>query len=162
MISFREMSFLGMVGIEEQDGAVIRLEFHCDPGSFSLSVPENPILKRAFDELQEYLDGTRRSFTLPLAPRGTDFMRKVWTRLREIPYGETASYKEIAQSIGVPGGMRAVGLANNRNPIAVFIPCHRVIGADGSLVGYAGGLELKRQLLELERNHMPGRTASSY
>jgi len=101
-------------------------------------------------QLVEYFAGERRDFVLPLAPRGTDFERGVWRALAAIPYGETRSYAEVAVAIGRPAACRAVGRANGRNPIAVVIPCHRVIGSDGSLTGYGGGLELKRLLLDLE------------
>ena len=106
-------------------------------------------------QLQEYFEGTRRSFDLRLAPEGTAFQRRVWEELRRIPYGETISYRELAGRIGQPTAMRAVGLANGRNPIAVVVPCHRVIGADGSLTGYGGGLDRKRYLLGLERGQTP-------
>jgi methylated-DNA-[protein]-cysteine S-methyltransferase len=109
---------------------------------------------RAFAEaerqLRAYFDGRLTQFDLPLAPRGTQFQLRVWEALRAIPYGETASYRELAEAIGRPGASRAVGAANGRNPIAVIVPCHRVIGADGTLTGYAGGLDRKRILLELE------------
>ena len=98
----------------------------------------------------EYLAGARRDFDLPLAPQGTPFQQRVWAVLREIPYGQTRSYRELALAAGSPRGYRAVGMANHRNPIPILIPCHRAVGADGSLTGYAGGLELKRKLLELE------------
>ena len=101
-------------------------------------------------QLREYFDGRRTAFDLPLAPTGTPFQMRVWRALRAIPYGETISYGELARRIGTPSASRAVGLANGRNPIAVIVPCHRVIGADGSLTGYGGGLERKRILLELE------------
>jgi methylated-DNA-[protein]-cysteine S-methyltransferase len=104
----------------------------------------------AIEQLDEYFTGERREFDLDLDPRGTAFDRAVWAQLREIPYGETTSYGEIARAIGRPDRARAVGAANGRNPLPIVIPCHRVIGADGSLVGYGGGLELKRRLLELE------------
>ena len=109
------------------------------------------MLKEAARQLNAYLARELKEFSLPLAPAGTPFMQKVWAELRKIPYGQTASYKEIAQRIGHPQAQRAVGLANNKNPIAIFIPCHRVIGADGSLVGFGGGLELKRRLLDIEK-----------
>ncbi|MDR2727361.1 MAG: methylated-DNA--[protein]-cysteine S-methyltransferase, partial [Deltaproteobacteria bacterium] len=99
--------------------------------------------------------GSRTSFDLPLHAEGTPFMRRVWEELCGIPYGETRSYKEIAVAIGRPGAMRAVGMANSRNPIALIIPCHRVIGADGSLTGFASGVDLKRRLLELEAGGAP-------
>jgi methylated-DNA-[protein]-cysteine S-methyltransferase len=102
-------------------------------------------------QLEEYFAGRRETFDVPLQMHGTPFERRVWSALREIPYGETISYGELASRIGQPTGARAVGLANGRNPIAVVVPCHRVIGADGSLTGYGGGLERKRILLELER-----------
>ena len=106
-------------------------------------------------QLEEYFAGDRRAFDLPLAPAGNPFELRVWAALVQIPYGETASYGEIAQRIGAPGAARAVGLANGRNPIAVIIPCHRVIGANGSLTGYGGGLERKRLLLDLESGVLP-------
>lgn len=101
-------------------------------------------------QLHEYFTGTRHAFELALAPSGSPFELRVWAALTEIPYGETASYGEIARRLQAPGAARAVGLANGRNPIAVVIPCHRVIGASGSLTGYGGGLERKRLLLDLE------------
>jgi methylated-DNA-[protein]-cysteine S-methyltransferase len=106
-------------------------------------------------QLGEYFDGRRRAFELPLALDGNRFELRVWRTLLEIPYGRTASYGEIADRIGDPGAARAVGLANSRNPIAVIVPCHRVIGADGSLTGYGGGLERKRLLLDLEAGVLP-------
>jgi methylated-DNA-[protein]-cysteine S-methyltransferase len=110
-----------------------------------------PLLRRAARELSEYFQGLRREFDLPLAPAGTPFQQKVWAALRDIPFGETRSYRQIAAAVGNPAACRAVGMANSRNPIAVIIPCHRVIGADGSLTGYAGGLDKKRHLLALEQ-----------
>ena len=102
-------------------------------------------------QLNEYFAGERTCFTIPLAPVGTPFQRQVWQALCKIPYGETYTYGQLAATIGNPHACRAVGMANHRNPIAIMIPCHRVIGADGTLTGYAGGLEMKRFLLELEQ-----------
>ena len=110
-----------------------------------------PLLRKAAEEIGDYFAGSRRKFTLPLAPEGTPFQQKVWEALRTIPYGETRTYKQIAIQIGHNQSFRAVGMASNRNPIAIVIPCHRVIGYDGKLTGYAGGLDIKEQLLELER-----------
>ena len=110
-----------------------------------------PLLRRAAEEIGDYFAGSRRRFTLPLAPEGTPFQQKVWEALRSIPYGETRTYKQIAIQIGHNQSFRAVGMANNRNPIVVVVPCHRVIGYDGKLTGYAGGLDVKERLLELER-----------
>lgn len=111
----------------------------------------------AVEQLQQYFAGERTTFDLPLAIDGGAFQRRVWRALLDIPYGETASYGEIAARIGAPGAARAVGLANGRNPIAVIVPCHRVIGADGTLTGYGGGLERKRLLLDLEADTAAGR-----
>lgn len=104
----------------------------------------------AADQLDAYFAGELTRFDLPLAPCGSDFQQRVWAALQEIPYGGTESYGELAERIGSPGGARAVGLANGKNPIGIIIPCHRVVGADGSLTGYGGGLERKKQLLDLE------------
>jgi methylated-DNA-[protein]-cysteine S-methyltransferase len=111
---------------------------------------ETPLIKKAARQFGEYFKGKRKSFKLPLTMQGTDFQMKVWNTLKKIPYGKTISYGELAAMIGNPKASRAVGMANHNNPIAIIVPCHRVIGHDGSLTGYGGGLELKRQLLELE------------
>jgi methylated-DNA-[protein]-cysteine S-methyltransferase len=111
---------------------------------------EHEVLRDARVQLELYFAGERRAFDLPLAPRGTAFQREVWNALRDIPYGETISYAQLALRIGKPSAMRAVGAANGRNPLPIVVPCHRVIGADGSLTGFGGGLPTKRFLLELE------------
>jgi methylated-DNA-[protein]-cysteine S-methyltransferase len=105
----------------------------------------------AIEQLQEYFEGRRTQFDLPLDVQGTPFQMAVWDELRKIPYGSTCSYIDIARSLGKPGAARAVGMANHENPVAVVIPCHRVVGSDGSLTGYAGGLHLKQQLLGIEK-----------
>jgi methylated-DNA-[protein]-cysteine S-methyltransferase len=110
------------------------------------------ITNRASTQIQEYLAGKRKTFDLPLHPLGTQFQRNVWDKLQTIPYGQTRSYKEVAQMLGNPKAMRAVGMANNKNPLPIVIPCHRVIGANGDLVGYAFGLKIKKFLLDLEKN----------
>ena len=106
--------------------------------------------KQVIHELDEYFRGERIEFTVPIAPTGSEFQMRVWEQLLRIPYGETRSYGEIARGLGDPGLAREVGWANARNPIAIIVPCHRVIGSDGSLTGYAGGLDRKRHLLDLE------------
>jgi methylated-DNA-[protein]-cysteine S-methyltransferase len=108
----------------------------------------------AVEQLEAYFAGERREFDVELDPVGTDFQRRVWDALLTIPYGETRSYGYIAEQIGAPGASRAVGLANGRNPIGIIVPCHRVIGANGSLTGYGGGLERKQLLLDLERGRL--------
>lgn len=111
---------------------------------------ESPLLRAARTQLLEYLSGARRSFDLPLDPAGTDFQRSVWEALRAIPYGQTRTYGKIAAAVGRPRAVRAVGQANHVNPLPIFIPCHRVVGKNGALTGYAGGLDLKGALLALE------------
>lgn len=106
-----------------------------------------------YKEIMEYLNGKRKSFDIKYEINGTEFQKKVWKELTKIPYGETRSYKEIAVAVGNPKASRAVGMANNKNPIAIIVPCHRVIGSDGKLVGYAGGLDMKRALLTLEKKY---------
>ena len=107
-------------------------------------------------QLRQYFAGDRRQFDCPMAPQGTPFQERVWQELRKIPYGETASYGAIAQRIGNPKACRAVGMANSKNPIPIIIPCHRIIGKDGSLTGFGGGLAVKKQLLDLERQSPTG------
>ena len=130
-----------------QEGEVLtRLDFNTP----SQAEETTPLLLEARRQLQEYFAGERKAFALPLAPAGTAFQKKVWAALREIPWGETRSYGDIARAIGKPTASRAVGMANGRNPLPIFIPCHRVIGTNGSITGYSGGLEKKRFLLRLE------------
>ncbi len=111
---------------------------------------DNEVLQATEAQLGEYFAGTRRSFDLPLAPRGTDFQLTVWRELAHIPFGATISYAQLAQRVGNTQAMRAVGAANGRNPLPIVLPCHRVIGADGALVGFGGGLPVKEFLLQLE------------
>ena len=110
-------------------------------------------IREAALQLSQYFDGRRKKFDLKLSYHGTEFQQKVWKELTKIPYGTTCTYKDIAEKVGIPKGCRAVGMANDKNPIGIVVPCHRVIGMNGSLTGYAGGLEMKEYLLELERRH---------
>jgi methylated-DNA-[protein]-cysteine S-methyltransferase len=114
----------------------------------------NPILEDAVRQLRAYFAGSLRTFTLPLDPLGTEFQKRVWRELVSIPFGEIRSYTQIAQAIGAPRAVRAVGAANGANPLPIVVPCHRVIGASGKLVGYGGGLPLKKRLLDLEGCNM--------
>lgn len=111
---------------------------------------DNAVLRKAHEQLDEYFAGKRHAFDLPLSPAGTEFQLKVWTTLASIPYGETISYAQLATRIGKPSAMRAVGAANGRNPLPIVLPCHRVIGADGALTGFGGGLPTKQFLLKME------------
>ena len=127
-----------------------------EPGVVGDNGESVPVLVEARRQLTEYFAGERYAFDLPLAAQGTDFQKRVWAQLVQIPFGETASYGDIARRLGMPpGGSRAVGLANGSNPIAIVVPCHRVIGANGTLTGYAGGLERKQFLLGLESSRAP-------
>ena len=148
-------TILGPVIISEQDGAITELFFAKstqDSGSNRIT----PLLKEAEKQLLEYLSGIRKTFDLKLAAQGTEFQKEVWKTLNRIPYGETCSYKQVAKMIGRPEASRAIGMANSKNPILILTPCHRILGSDGKLVGYAGGLEIKKRLLELEKNHVRG------
>lgn len=142
---------VGPLTLTAEDGTLTGLTFGSPPAELGgQRRDDEPILAAARRELAEYFAGQRRDFSLPLAPRGTAFQLRVWEALRAIPYGSTVSYGELARRIGEPRASRAVGLANGRNPIAVVVPCHRVVGADGSLTGFGGGLAAKRTLLDLE------------
>jgi methylated-DNA-[protein]-cysteine S-methyltransferase len=144
-------SEVGKIGIAEKDGRITNVYITNDELPKDIELCETAILKEAAKQLKSYFAGELKEFSLPLEPTGTAFMKQVWAALCEIPCGRTASYREIAEKVGNPKAARAVGLANNRNPIPIFIPCHRVIGADGSLIGYRGGLEMKKKLLDLEK-----------
>jgi methylated-DNA-[protein]-cysteine S-methyltransferase len=163
---------IGRIGIAEEDNQITNVFFNTDiclnqntkseectelkeytVFLKNCYINETDILREASSQLFEYLLGKRQVFRLPLSPIGTTFMNKVWSELCDIPYGKTKSYKEIAEAVGNIKACRAVGLANNRNPIPIFIPCHRVIGANGKLIGYRGGLEAKLHLLELEKQY---------
>ena len=147
---WRETVF-GRMGIEEQDGFLTRIWLP-GRGEGEAQAPEPPVVREAFRQLEGYFAGTLTTFDLPLKPKGTPFMLRVWDALCQVPYGATASYKDIAVAVDSPRACRAVGLANNRNPLPIVIPCHRIVGSNGSLVGYAGGLGMKERLLELERS----------
>ncbi len=144
---------LGRLAIAETDGSITHVFFEGERPSMDAEEMETPILKEAARQLRQYLSGTVSEFSLPLAPEGTDYMRRVWAELQKIPYAKTASYAEIAAAVGNPKAARAVGMANNRNPIPIFIPCHRVVGRNGNLIGYRGGLAVKEKLLNLEKQH---------
>ena len=138
---------VGPVTVEDNDRAITGVTF----GESEEPTAPSPLTERAFEQLEAYFLGRLTEFDLPLEPAGSPFQRRVWDALRQIPYSETRSYGDIARAIGCPGGARAVGMANNRNPIPILIPCHRVIGANGALVGYGGGLSIKEALLRLEK-----------
>ena len=148
---------IGRVGIAENGNAITEITLLKTPVGPGIIRPlkfekeeETQLLKTAAEQLKEYLAGNRQAFDLPLDPQGTEFQKAVWNALLDIPFGEIRSYKQVAEAIGNPKACRAVGMANNKNPILIVIPCHRVIGSNGSLVGYGGGIDLKENLLKLE------------
>lgn len=138
----------GYFRMEYEDGAIVRMKrMWEEPKDFG---SRTPLTDTVAAQLVEYFDGKRQMFDFPYRLNGTEFQKKVWNELCKIPYGETRTYKQIAQALGNPKACRAVGMANNRNPITIAVPCHRVIGANGKLVGYAGGLEMKKAILKME------------
>jgi len=151
-------SVVGTLTLVADDGAIVGLYMNLqrhrpdddELGDLEPRGREAEPFKTAADQLDAYFAGVLTLFDLPLAPVGSAFQQRVWAALQEIPYGQTESYGELAERIGSPGGARAVGLANGKNPIGIIIPCHRVVGADGSLTGYGGGLDRKKLLLDLE------------
>ncbi len=145
---------LGKLFLIADDEVLRAVCFGAIPPKFAKAVArETTLLEQAALQIEEYLQGKRKKFSLPIALQGTDFQQKVWQELLNIPYGETRSYKQIAEKIGCPQGYRAVGMANNKNPIAIIVPCHRVIGQNKKLVGYAGGIDIKEKLLKLEEKY---------
>lgn len=145
---------VGGLWIVADDQAILHVTFE-DP-VFAGHAPQEhtPVLDRCVAQLEEYFQGTRTQFDVPLAIHGTPFQKKVYKQLLTIPYGKRRSYKDIAVAIDNPKGVRAVGGANNKNPISILVPCHRVVGIDGSLVGYGGGLDIKKWLLDHEQAHL--------
>lgn len=151
----RCLSPVGLLTLVASDAGLVALLWENDkPGRVRLGPvveePDHPVLQRAAAQLEDYFSGRRIAFDLPLDFRGTEFQKTVWAALLAIPFGETRSYGDIARAIGRPGASRAVGAANGRNPISIIAPCHRVIGSDGALTGFAGGIEAKRYLLRHE------------
>lgn len=145
---FKYQTAIGSLTFCEEEGniTVISSQYQPETGEEK----ETETIRRAYAQIKEYLDGNRKTFDLPLAPKGTEFQKQVWQALSDIPYGQTRTYKEIAVAVGNPKAVRAVGMANNRNPLIVVVPCHRVIGSDGKMIGYAAGVDKKEFLLRLE------------
>ena len=140
---------IGPLTLVEEDAALTELRFGNE--TQGLLPGDTPLLREAAAQLAEYFSGRRRAFDLPLRPKGTPFQLRCWDALLQIPFGETRSYGQQAAMIGNPKACRAVGMANHHNPLPVLIPCHRVVGANGSLTGYGGGLSIKKTLLQIER-----------
>ena len=139
---------IGIIEIEEDEKGICRMDF-CRRKT--LKKPVTDLLKKAEQQLKDYMDGKRKSFDLPLSLHGTAFQIDVWKRLLQIPYGKTQSYGQIAAAVGKPNAARAIGNAVHNNPIAIIVPCHRVIGTDGSMTGYAAGISYKKKLLAIEK-----------
>jgi methylated-DNA-[protein]-cysteine S-methyltransferase len=137
---------IGTLWLDADDAGLARVAFQGPSGARS----DEPLLRQAEAQLSAYFAGELTQFELPLSPRGTDFQRRVWDAVARVPYGRTTTYSAVAAAVGRPTACRAIGAANGRNPLAIVIPCHRVVGASGALTGYGGGLERKRALLDLE------------
>ena len=153
MINYAFYPFkFGVLKIGYDAGAVVSLDRVTQPEADHLPCP---LTEKAFAQITEYLTGQRKVFDFPYILSGTPFQKRVWQALCDIPYGETRSYKQIAEAVGNPKACRAVGMANHHNPMMIVVPCHRVVGANGKLAGYAGGLEMKSALLVLERGEIP-------
>ena len=142
-------TIIGEIYIACEDNYITNLGF----GRVNYELHETEIIHETYTQLSEYLDGKRKNFNIPLKIEGTEFQKSVWNALTMIPYGETRTYKDIAEQIGNPKSCRAVGNANNKNKIVIILPCHRVIGANGSLVGFGGGLDIKKKLLDIESKY---------
>lgn len=140
---------LGLVEVRANDAGLLAVLFR-DREPADKAILPNAVTDLAEKELREYFEGRRRTFTVPLDPQGTPFQKQVWEQLLTVPYGKTASYLDISKNLGDPNLTRAVGAANGKNPISILVPCHRIIGTDGSLTGYAGGMHRKKALLMLE------------
>ena len=146
MYQFAYDTLIGKICIAENNGAITDISYNL----LNFEIKETPLIRKTYKELDEYLKGKRQTFDIPLELHGTPFQIKVWEALKKVPYGKTASYKDIAKAIGNEKACRAEGMANNQNPVIIIIPCHRIIGSNGSLTGYAGGLNIKKKLLEIE------------
>ncbi len=148
-ISYIYNTEIGKIQIIEESGVIIGVNFNTDT---NIRKQESKLIRTTYLQIKEYLQEKRKEFDIPIKMYGTEFQKKVWKELQKIPYGETRSYKQIAENIGNSKACRAVGMANHNNPIAIIIPCHRVIGTNDKLVGYAGGIDIKQKLLNLEKN----------
>lgn len=149
---------IGRILIVENEDYIVKVEFLNDKNQLLNkkygTEKETMLIRKTKLELMEYFDGKRRKFDIPIKLDGTEFQVKVWKELLKLPYGETCSYLDIAKKIGNPNAARAVGMANNKNKIQIIIPCHRIIGSDKKLIGYAGGIKIKEKLLKLERDNL--------
>lgn len=144
---------IGSMSIVEEDNKIVEIRNHKNVEENAVK-KNTQLLKETEKQLNEYFEGKRKKFDVPLNPKGTKFMKDVWTALQDIPYGEVRTYQQIAEKVGNPKASRAVGMANHRNPIPIIIPCHRVIGSNGKLVGYALGMDRKKFLLEWEKENV--------
>lgn len=153
-IAYNYETPIGKMMIFATEQAITKIYFENQIQTKDVLIKETSLHKNAINQLEEYFAGKRKNFDLPLNLEGTEFQKNVWNALIDIPYGQTRSYKEIAKTIENEKACRAIGMANNRNKIPIIIPCHRVIGADGNLVGFGGGLEIKKYLLDLESKNL--------
>ena len=140
----------GVLLINASEDGITELSFVKESDQNSIAPDSNPLISECILQLEEYFSGIRKTFSIPLDPQGTDFQKQVWAELQKIPFGKTTSYLELAKNLGDVKKNRAVGGANSKNPVAIIVPCHRVIGSDGSMTGYTGGMDKKRWLLHFE------------
>lgn len=143
---------IGKLGIVDNTKSIIAITLASELEKYHFAIEETALIKEAYRQLFDYFLGNKKNFDLPLDPQGTPFQKKCWDVLKTIPYGTTWTYKQLAKAIGNEKACRAVGNANNKNPIMIVIPCHRVIGSNGKLIGYRGGITMKETLLQLENN----------
>lgn len=164
MFFYRISLPIGALLLQATENALCRIDFESETSRFSPNFPvettPSSLLLQTETELREYFAGKRVAFSIPLAPSGSCFQKRVWNEILRVPFGETASYGAIARRLNSPGAARAVGMANHQNPIPILIPCHRIIGANGKLTGYAGGLKIKKFLLDLEERTLSRTTAT--
>ncbi|OLS03645.1 methylated-DNA--[protein]-cysteine S-methyltransferase [Tissierella creatinophila] len=146
-------TILGVVGIIDDESSIIEV-FYGKEEREGCYVYESPLIKETYRQLKLYLEGQLKKIDVPIHFEGTEFQVKVWKALMDIPYGETRSYKDIAKKVESPKAYRAVGMTNNKNPISIIVPCHRVIGANGKLIGYGGGIDIKKKLLDIEKSNL--------
>jgi len=153
MVVYSYDTKIGKITVEETDNCITGIHFENDELPSNIDTYETPLIKEAIKQIKLYLDGKLKYINVPIKIKGSDFQKLVWNELTKIPYGETCTYKDIAKKVGNEKACRAVGNANSKNNLPIIIPCHRVVGTNGKLVGFAGGLDIKEKLIDIEKKH---------